>query len=401
MTHHRSFRILSTFFLLSLLGLSTLSCGGEQESGSKEGKSGKPGTEAADGASADQEAKKPRDKGRRPGGRPGSKGRRPGMPGGQHEAAAVPVMTVRTVTDDMEAFLDGSSTLHAEETVDVVSQATGVVVEVLVEEGDQVRKGDVLVRLAYEEIELAEQRARSEHERLKANFARAENLSREQLIPEEDYQQVRFDLARAEIDWQQARLELRHTRILSPIAGTVTTRMVRVGQLVRENDTVHQLVDFKSLVAPVFIPEKYIGSLRVGQPAFLTTPSMGDARIKGTVLRVSPVVDSQSGTVKVTVDLKGSSGLRPGMFAEVQLVLDRHEGVVVIEKRAIVYDDELPHVFVVVDGKVERRRIELGYQDETRAEVLTGVKAEEEIVVVGQSALKDGSAVTVGNGNKS
>jgi membrane fusion protein (multidrug efflux system) len=398
MMHHSKFRTISTFFLVCLLGLFTLSCGGDKDSA---GKPGKPGTETADGASADPKAKRPRTKGERPGGRPGSKGKRPGRPGGQHEAAAVPVMTTRTLTDDMEAFLDGSSTLYAEETVDVVSQATGVVVEVLAEEGAQVRKGEVLVRLAYEELELAEQRARSEHERLKANFTRAENLSMEQLITEEDYQQVRFDLARAEIDWQQARLDLQHTRILAPIAGTITTRTVRVGQLVRENDTVHQIVDFSSLVAPVYIPEKYIASLRVGQPAFLTTPAMGDDRINGTVLRVSPVVDSQSGTVKVTIDLKGNPGLRPGMFAEVQLVLDRHEGVVVIEKRAIIYDDELPHVFVVVDGKVERRRIELGYQDETRAEVLTGVEAGEEIVVVGQSALKDGSAVTAGNGNRS
>ncbi len=382
MMHQRATRNISIFFMLGLLAVFTLSCGGEQ--------SAEPAAQATDTASSSDKAEKPR-----------TKGQRPGRPGGRPEAAAVPVVTARTLVDDMEAFLDGSSTLHAEETVDVVSQATGVVVEVLAEEGQRVRKGEVLVRLAYEELELAEQRARSEYARLQANFARAENLSKEQLIPEEDFQQVRFDLARTEIDWQQARLDSRHTKILSPIAGTVTARMVRVGQLVRENDTVHQLVDFSSLVAPVFIPEKYIGSLRVGQPAFLTTPALGESRIDGKILRISPVVDSQSGTVKVTVDLKGSTGLRPGMFAEVQLVLDRHEGVAVIEKRAIVYDDELPHVFVVLDGKVERRRIELGYQDENRAEVVAGVQPGEEVVVVGQSALKDGSAVFAGNGNRS
>lgn len=345
---------------------------------------------AGDGsaASTDQASAKGRNKGA--GGR--TKGERPERPA----QPAVPVETVVIGTDDMEAFLDGSSTLLAEEAVDVVSQATGIVVEVLAEEGSRVRKGQVLARMDYKELELAERRARSEFERLKANFARAQNLVKEELIAEEDFQQTKFDLARAEIDWQQAELDLEHTRIQSPISGTVVTREIRVGQLVRENDAVYRMVDFRSLVAPVFIPEKYLGSLRVGQPAFLDTPALGDRRIAGSILRISPMVDSQSGTVKVTVGLKQAAELRPGMFANVQLVLDRHAGVVVIEKRAIVYDNEQPHVFVVEEGTASRRRIELGYQDETRAEVAAGLAPGEVIVVVGQSALKDGSAITTG-----
>ncbi len=364
-TYRMIFQILVSLFLVVPV---LVSCSSGEAEPSGDGQAAKASTKGADGR---------------------KKGRRPAQP-------AVPVETVVIGTDDMEAFLDGSSTLYAEETVDVVSQATGVVVEVLAEEGSQVRKGQLLARMDYEELELAERRARSEFERLQANFARAQKLEKEELIAEEDFQQVNFDLARAEIDWQQARLDLEHTRILSPISGTVVTREIRVGQLVRENDAVYRMVDFNSLVAPVYIPEKYLGSLRVGQPAFLDTPSLGETRISGSVLRISPMVDSQSGTVKVTVALQQGGELRPGMFANVQLVLDRHQDVVVIEKRAIVYDDEQPHVFVVEDGTASRRRIELGYQDETRAEVTAGLDPGEEIVVVGQSALKDGSAVTSG-----
>jgi membrane fusion protein (multidrug efflux system) len=368
-------RTISLFLALLLVPAGLQSC--------SSGEAEPPGADKGDQASA-----KGRSKGK--GGR--AKGDRPERPA----QPAVPVETAVIGTDDMEAFLDGSSTLYAEETVDVVSQATGVVVEVLAEEGARVRKGQVLARMDYQELELAERRARSEFERLEANFARAQKLEKEELIAEEDFQQVRFDLARAEIDWQQAKLDLEHTRILSPISGTVVNREIRVGQLVRENDTVYSMVDFRSLVAPVFIPEKYLGSLRVGQPAFLDTPSLGDQKIPGSILRISPLVDGQSGTVKVTVGLKETASLRPGMFANVQLVLDRHQDVVVIEKRAIVYDDEQPHVFVVEDGTATRRRIDLGYQDETRAEVSAGLTPGEEIVVVGQSALKDGSAVTTG-----
>jgi membrane fusion protein (multidrug efflux system) len=303
------------------------------------------------------------------------------------------VVVTSAALDDMEAFLDASSTLEAEDTVDVVSQATGVAVEVLAEEGGVFRKGQVLARLAYEELELAERRAASELDRLTANHARAEQLAREQLITEEDYQSVKFDLVAAEIDWRQRKLELERTRILSPITGTVTQRMIRVGDLIQQNQAVYRVVDFDSLVAPVFIPEKYLADLHVGQPVILTTPALGGRRASGRVLRISPVVDSQSGTIRVTVDLDPDPDLRPGMFANVQLVLDRHEQVVVAPKKSIVYEDETPHVFVVQDGTAVRRSVEIGYQDRERAEIVRGVDDGDLIVLVGQSALKDGSLV--------
>ena len=319
----------------------------------------------------------------------------PGVGGTPGEAADVktPVVTGVAGRADMQAFLDASSTLMAEDAVDVVSQATGVAVELLVEEGDRVRKDQLLVRLDYEELELAERRARADLDKLEADYARAETLAGEDLLSEEDYQQVRFDLNRAQIDWQQRKLELERTKILSPITGTITSRQVNVGQLVQQNAVVFHVVDFDSLVAPAFIPEKYLGNLRVGQRARIEPRGFAGETVGGAVERISPVVDSQSGTVKVTVAIDRRSGLRPGMFANVQLVLDVHEDTVVIPKKALVFDDELPHAFVVEEGTAYRRQLELGYQDAHQVEVLAGLDSGDTIVLVGQSALRDGSAV--------
>jgi membrane fusion protein (multidrug efflux system) len=328
----------------------------------------------------------------------GHDGRRPRFAKGEgtppsREETRVPVVATVATRGDMRAFLDASSTLEAEASVEVVSQATGVVAEILAEEGDRFRAGQSLARLEYREIELAERRARSERERLRANFARAEKLVGEQLIPVEDYQQVQFDLARAEIDWQQAALELERTRITAPISGTVTERMINVGDLVRENDPVYRVVDFDSLVAPVYVPEKHLASLRVGQQAIVDPPALGGGEVPARIKRISPVVDSQSGTVEVILDMDRPDNLRPGMFANVRLVLDRHEGVVVLLKKCLVYEDEEPHVFVIEQGEARKQPVELGYQDESRAEVLSGLEAGQWVVLVGQSTLKDGSPV--------
>jgi len=325
-------------------------------------------------------------------GRPARFTKGKGVPHSQGETL-VPVVATTTTRGDMRAFLDASSTLEAEASVEVVSQATGVVSEILAEEGDRFRAGQTLARLEYKEIELAERRALSEMQRLQADFARAEKLIGEQLIPEEDFQQVQFDLARAEIDWQQAELELERTRIVAPITGTVTERMINVGDLVRENDPVYRVVDFDSLVAPVYVPEKQLVFLRVGQQAVVTPPALGGTEVPARIKRISPVVDSQSGTVEVILDMDRPGDLRPGMFANVRLVLDRHEDVVVLLKKCLVYEDEEPHVFVIEQGKARKQPVELGYQDETRAEVVSGLDAGQWVVLVGQSTLKDGSPV--------
>ncbi len=319
-----------------------------------------------------------------------------GSPGALDPGAAppIPVVVTRAALADMEAFLDASSTLEAERDVTVVSQATGVVAELHAEEGDRVRKGQTLLRLAYEELELAERRARTELERLKADFARAEALAREQLISEEEYQRVKFDRQRAELEWEQAKLALDHTRVIAPISGTVTERRVNVGELVQTNQPVYRIVDFDSLVAPVHIPERYLPDLRPAQRAVVEPRGLG-RRLEARILRISPVVDAQSGTVRVLLSLEDKRELRPGMFANVRIVLDTHRDVVVVPKRALVFEEEAPHLFVVREGKAERRRVRLGYQDAERAEIADGLQRGETVVVVGQSALKDGSAVVV------
>ncbi len=317
-----------------------------------------------------------------------------GARGGPAADAVVPVVLTVARRGTMEAFLDGSATLEAERRVDVVSEATGVVVEIHVEEGDRVEKGQLLARLDYEELELAERKAASELERLSGEFARSERLVREKLLSDEDFEKMRYDRERAELDWQQRKLELDRTRIVAPIDGTITERLIRPGELRRAQETVFRLVDFASIQAPVWVPEKYLVDLRAGQAALLSAPALGERDVPGKVLRISPVVDAESGTVKVLVEPKSTKGLRPGLFVDVQLVLDQHEDVVVLSKKALVFDDEKPQVFVVDGDCVAKRSLELGYQDEERVEVTQGLEAGEQVVLVGQSALKDGSKIS-------
>jgi membrane fusion protein (multidrug efflux system) len=343
------------------------------------------------------------------GGGPGGEDRSPegGRRGGGAQAARgggdpteqprVPVIVEQVRRTDMNAYLEASATLEAEERVEVVSEATGVVAEILVEEGDEVDKGQLLARLAYEELELAEARARSELERLEADFERSQRLARENLISEDEFQQIEFDLKRARIDWRQAKLELNRTRITAPIEGTISKRLIRVGALVNRNEVAYEIVDFASIVAPVFVSEQYLPDLYVDQRVILRAPALGQMEVEGHVERVSPVVDAESGTVEVTVGVSDLSRLRPGMFVAARLVLDTHEDTLAVSKKAVVYEDESPHLFVVDAGRAQRREVRLGYEGEELVEVTEGLGGDEWIVVVGQSGLKSDTRVSAEN----
>jgi len=181
--------------------------------------------------------------------------------------------------------------------------------------------------------------------------------------------------------------------------GTVTERMINVGDLVQKNQAVYRLVDFDSLVAPVHIPEKQFVNLHVGQQALLLPPALSGRQVPARIKRISPVVDSQSGTVEVILEMERTAELRPGMFANARIVLDRHEDVIVLPKKTLVYEDEKPHVFVVEEGRARRQAVELGYQNTSRTEVTSGLDDGVLVVLVGQSTLKEGSPVAAEDEN--
>jgi len=274
-----------------------------------------------------------------PGGGHGSRGPggggHGGAPGGG-TAAAVPVEVSPVVRRDISSYIETNGVLEAENEVDVVARISAPIVELAVEEGMQVRKGQPLARLDDEEL-----RAQLEISRVALNdatltFDRAKELSRSNLISEEEYEaaQANFETARAQLD--ATRIQLSYTDIKAPFDGLIITRYVDYAQQVSASTPLYRLSDFDPLLCPIQVPERELSRLRVGQPAYLTVESWPGERFEAGVLRVSPVVDAATGTIKVTLEVRSPENLRPGMFARVFVETDTRSDVLVIPKAALV-----------------------------------------------------------------
>lgn len=317
---------------------------------------------------------------------------------------AVPVEVVTLERGRIEAVLRFSTHLEAETDVEVFSEAARQVRELLVEEGDRVRRGQPLIRLQDEEQRTALARAESQLAKAQREYERQTRLYEQQLISEETYSEATYNLEQLELTLADAQRQLGYTEVTAPISGTVTQRLVNVGDHVTVNQHLFDIVDFDSIVARVYVPEKELHRIRPGLAARIYADAAGGEARQGTVLRVAPRVDPRSGTVKVTVGIPPKEALLPGMYVTVELITETHDDALLVPKKALVYDADQVFLFRVVESsgddgeprlEVERLLIRPVLEDRDNIEPAGSVAAGDRIVVAGKAGLKDGSEVRI------
>jgi membrane fusion protein (multidrug efflux system) len=311
----------------------------------------------------------------------------------EDKETAVPVEVASLSRGEIESVLRSTTNLEAESSVKVYSQAARLVQELLVEEGDRVQKNQVLLRLQDEEQRSALQKIKSQHAKEKREYEQQERLFKKELISEELFNNATYEMDQLAISMEDAERELSYAEVRAPLSGTITGRLVNLGDLVTVGQHLFDLVDFDSIVARIYVPEKDLPRLAVGQTAWVTSQS-GSEATRGEVERISPIVDPQTGTVKVTIAFNGHGAVRPGMYVDVNLVTEIHRDALLVPKRALIYDQD--EIFVYRLGeerRVERLLIESILEDRENVEPAAGLNEGDEIVIAGQAGLKDKALV--------
>ena len=337
-------------------------------------------------------------------GKGGSGGAPPGMgmgmgmrAGGESSvAAAVPVEVSAVLRRDIASFLETNGTLEAENEVDIVARTSGPIVELVAEEGMVVKRDQLLARIDEKEtrarvevarVTLAE--AERAHERAKASLE-------SDIISEEVYDQALAKLEATQAQLTNDQIQLGYTRIVAPFNGIIVLRSVKFADNITANQVLFRISDFDPLLCPIQVPERELSRLNLDQPAYLTVESWPEERFSARVLRISPVVDAATGTIKVTLEVGARGKLRPGMFASVYLEMDTHADALVITKSALSLETFGNTVYVVGDnGLAVRRELELGFEEADFVEVVAGLNMADRVIVVGQDGLSDGTPVQI------
>ena len=314
---------------------------------------------------------------------------------GEKKPEAVPVEVVSVGRQAITASYAGTANLEAPGESQVVAKTSGVMVQLLAEEGQVVRKGQVLARLDGDRVRLEAQRSAATVNKLENNYRRSQKLRQEKLVSADSDEQIRFELEAARASLALARLELSYTNIVAPISGVVAQRMVKPGNLISLNAPVFRIVDNSRLEAVLNVPEREMAVLKQGMPLRMMVDAIPGKIFEGKVDRVSPVVDSGTGTFRVVCAFTGNETLRPGMFGRIEVIFDQRENILTIPRVALLEDEGETAVYVVRANKAARIPVKLGYTTGEFAEILSGVKEGDRVITAGKVAVRDGTEVQV------
>ncbi len=337
-------------------------------------------------------------------------------------AQAVEVVVPELADITERVSLIGS--LRAKQRVEVTPKFSGRLLEITVDRGDVVREGQVIARLEDDELRQQVRSAEASLQVARASRAQREaelksvsvaldryrDLQRDGVISAQQLEQAQTgvevseaqvnladaQVVQAEAQLEELRIRLGQTDIVSPLTGAVAQRYVHPGALISVNTPIVLVLDLARLVTVINVPEREIDKVQVGNPARIFVDAIGGEEFEGQVVRISPLLDSQTRTAQVEIELPNPSGrLKAEMFARVDLNLTTEREALLVPRDALVYRSNRPGVFVVESEVVRFQSIETGLSEGDRIEVLSGLSEKETVVTRGANLLKNGDSVEV------
>ena len=381
----------------------------------------------------------------------GPGGGRSGGRGGRGSAVATETTPVQTMSVQREVDLSG--TLLSPEQAKISSEVAGIIREVRVQLGTEVRAGDVLVRLEPSELKFALDRAESALRQVEAQlgidrardkqpppddqvasvrqamanrddaraaYERAQNLNGRGLLTRADRDTAETRLKVTEANYQAsldtvhslkaslqdrrasyelAQKKLSDAVIKAPVAGSISERLVQPGEFIRENTPVATIVQMSPLKLKSAIQEKHASLIRPGQAVEFDVEAFANRKFKGKIAYVSPSVDQATRTfaVEAMVD-NGDRQLKPGFFAKGVVLTSVDEKVLAVPEDAVSTLAGVSTVYVIDNGKARQQQISLGARQNKLVEVTSGLKGDEVLATANLNQLATGVSVTVARG---
>lgn len=329
------------------------------------------------------------------------------------EEVRVPVEAGLPQRGDMSAYFETTARIMAETRVEVIAKGMGQALDVKVEEGDKVEKGQVLAELDKEELQAQLQQSRVNVAQTKYQMETTSEQYTKGVLSEYESKMARFNYDTAVSNLRLLEVQMKNQTIRAPISGIITQRMIQPGMLISSGMPTYSIMDPTSFVLPISPPEKEVRRLSIGQEARVSIDSNAGNEVIATVKRINPAVDVASGTVKVTLAFaeKDLDVLREAAFARVRLVMETHEDTLIVPKDTLIEENGRYYLMTVVEEPLsddidpstepryvaERIEVETGLEDANYIEITSGLSDDSLIVTLGQHTLKVGAAIRVTN----
>jgi len=326
---------------------------------------------------------------------------------GQFVPPAETVTTGRVTSERWETFLTAVGSLDAVQGLTVSAEMPGKVIRIDFEPGEFVRKGKLLLSQDLSSEQAMLPGAEAALALAKRNLERAEQLLGDNVISQLEYDQALTVFRQASAEIGDLHATMAKKTIRAPFSGRLGIRLVNLGQMLQSGQAIVSLQALDPIFANFSLPQQHLAKLRPGLPVQLTTDSLPDKVLQGTITTINPEIDAATRNIRLQATLANKEEvLRPGMFASIAVVLPATETVLVIPATAVLYAPYSDSVFVVKDRDeatdgtgliLEQQFVKLGEKRGDFIRVLSGLQEGDTVVTTGVFKLRAGQAVVVDN----
>jgi membrane fusion protein (multidrug efflux system) len=296
----------------------------------------------------------------------------------------------------LERTIEAVGTLISNESAIISPEISGRVTEILFDEGQEVKQGDILLKLddSIYKAELAQMQSSLALSR--ANYSRAQTLFKQQTgtgrARDETLAKLNSDLAGVDL----AKAQLDKTLIKAPFDGLIGLRQISIGNYVTPGQALVNFESIDPLKVDFRVAEIYLDALAPGQKINVRVDSFPAKTFEGEVYAIDPKIDNAGRTVVLRARLPNTERqLRPGLFARVNLVISTKDNAILIPEQSLMPQGQEQFLYKIVDGKAVMTKVKTGQRQKGHVEITEGVKVGDQVITAGQMKLRPDGAVSV------
>ena len=278
----------------------------------------------------------------------------------------------------------------------LMSKLNGTITQVLAGEGDRVKKGDIIARIEDDDFRIAVERAEATYNLTKAEYARDKSIYDKGVIPTAALDTNRTNMQKAKADYENAKLQLSRTEVISPMNGIIRSMEAKVGLQLSVGDSIAEILEIDRMKGIIGIPESDVTAVRQLEDVDLTIQALDDRIITGKKHFLSPSPETTARLYNLELEINNSGGeVLDGMFVRADVVKKQVNDTLAVPFYSVISRNDEQYVFIEEEGLAKKRKVSLGIMEKWMVQITTGLNPGDRLLIEGHRAVEDNQQVKI------
>ncbi|MEC7754377.1 MULTISPECIES: efflux RND transporter periplasmic adaptor subunit [Roseivirga] len=281
------------------------------------------------------------------------------------------------------------------ESIELKSEVSGLVMKIHFQEGQRVKKGDLLISLKDDELRAQLEKLRYSNQLARETEARQQKLLQKEAISQEEYDIALTNLNTTSADIKLVEAQLEKLSIRAPFDGVLGLRQISEGAYITNGTVITNLYNLNPMKVDFAIPGKYAGKVQKGDKINFTTDASNKI-FEGEVYAIEPRIDETTRTLKLRAlaDNKDNQ-LMPGQFAKIELVMESIDNALMVPAVSVIPELNGHRIYLAKGGKAVINNVEIGIRTDEEVQIISGIEPRDSVITSGLLQIRPGAAIQI------